>query len=163
MRPFTNHEYESLPHVTMTSDKEWDPSIFDSDNEPTDDSFPPDLNQLPTEDYDVQDKYIRATQVTNNHDDNDTFIDDDVFEDHAVQDLDEDNPLDLFWISEHEYNHMQTVHNVVSIVLSLLPAHTISPILISLSSSLVPNHKHTDQIQLITRNYNHTLHGCQSK
>ena len=29
MRPFTTQEYESLPHVVMTSDKKWDPSIFD--------------------------------------------------------------------------------------------------------------------------------------
>jgi len=36
MRPFTTTEYAELPHVTMSSDKVWDPSIFD--NEPP--SFP---------------------------------------------------------------------------------------------------------------------------
>ena len=58
MIPFTTQDYESLPHVIMTSDKKWDPSIFDSDNKPTDDSFPRNLDQLPTEDYDVQGEHI---------------------------------------------------------------------------------------------------------
>ena len=126
MRPFTTQEYESWPRVIMmTSDKKWDPSIFDSDNEPTGDSFPPDLNQLPTEDYDVRGKCIRANHVTNNHDDDDTFIDDDVFED-AVQDLDEDIPLDPFWISEREYNHLQTVQRCIHSVVHYPNSYSIS-------------------------------------
>jgi len=111
MRPFTAQEYESLPHVIMTSDKKWDPSIFDSDNEPTDESFPPDLDQLPTKDYDVQGEYIRAHHIKNNHDD-DSFTDDDIFED-AVQTMDEDFSLDPFWIPEHEYNHLQTIQRCI--------------------------------------------------
>ena len=111
MRPFTAQEYESLPHVIMTSDKKWDPSIFDSDNEPTDESFPPDLDQLPTKDYDVQGEYIRAHHIKNNHDD-DSFTDDDIFED-AVQTMDEDYSLDLFWIPENEYNHLQTIQRCI--------------------------------------------------
>ncbi|KAG7345005.1 hypothetical protein IV203_032536 [Nitzschia inconspicua] len=29
MRTFTDKEFETLPHVIMTSDKEWDPSVLD--------------------------------------------------------------------------------------------------------------------------------------
>jgi hypothetical protein len=29
MRPFTDAEYASLPHVIMTSDVDWDPSVMD--------------------------------------------------------------------------------------------------------------------------------------
>lgn len=30
LRPFSDSEWEELPHVVMTSDKDWDPSVFDS-------------------------------------------------------------------------------------------------------------------------------------
>ena len=39
MRPFTQSEYDTLPHVIMTSDKVWDPSIFDNDVDPNDSSY----------------------------------------------------------------------------------------------------------------------------
>ena len=87
----------------MTSDKKWDPSIFDSDNEPTDDVFPHNFDQLPTEDYDVQGEYIKANIAHNDLDDNESFLDDDVFED-AAQDFDDDSPHDPFWIPERQYN-----------------------------------------------------------
>ena len=29
MHPFTQHEWDTLPHVMWTSDVEWDPKIFD--------------------------------------------------------------------------------------------------------------------------------------
>ena len=30
MRPYTDTEWETLPHVIWTSDMDWDPSILDS-------------------------------------------------------------------------------------------------------------------------------------
>jgi hypothetical protein len=29
IRPYTDHEFETLPHVTLTSELEWDPSVID--------------------------------------------------------------------------------------------------------------------------------------
>ena len=31
IRPYTDHEFDTLPHVIMTSDNDWDPSILDCD------------------------------------------------------------------------------------------------------------------------------------
>ena len=31
LRPFTQHEWETLPHVTLTSPEDWDPTVLDSD------------------------------------------------------------------------------------------------------------------------------------
>ena len=32
VRPYTDHEWERLPHIHLTEDKEWDPSVLDSMN-----------------------------------------------------------------------------------------------------------------------------------
>ena len=40
IRPYTDHEFETLPHVIMTSDQDWDPSVLDCD--PNDVLHPPD-------------------------------------------------------------------------------------------------------------------------
>ena len=29
MHPFTDHEFDTLPHVFLTSELEWDPSVLD--------------------------------------------------------------------------------------------------------------------------------------
>ena len=51
MRRYTEKEYDKLPHVIMTSDKEWDPSIFDRDVDPNDPALmgemTDNLHQLP--------------------------------------------------------------------------------------------------------------------
>ena len=39
LRPYTNSEWENLPHVIMTSEDTWDPSILDYDNEDDDKWF----------------------------------------------------------------------------------------------------------------------------
>ena len=31
IRPYTDHEWDNLPHITLTADVDWDPSIFDND------------------------------------------------------------------------------------------------------------------------------------
>ncbi len=33
MRPFTDHEWDSLPHVFLTSELDWDPSVLDHSHE----------------------------------------------------------------------------------------------------------------------------------
>ena len=38
MRPYTNNEYDDLPHVIMTSDKVWDPRCFDQVIDPNEEA-----------------------------------------------------------------------------------------------------------------------------
>eukprot|EP00536_Pseudo-nitzschia_multiseries_P015565 jgi/Psemu1/43065/gm1.43065_g len=56
MRKYTSEEFACLPHVVMTSDQHWDPSILDSAYTPQDDTFiqkyPPLATSLPYQDYD---------------------------------------------------------------------------------------------------------------
>ena len=103
MRPFTQSEYDTLPHVIMTSDKVWDPSIFDNDVDPNDGSFlaanPEQLHLLPHDDYNVHGEYIRAHTAdmiaTGNTDDPDAPV--------GVlvnSDTDDDSELDDFVDSE---------------------------------------------------------------
>src|SRR5687768_3791039 len=33
IRPFTDHEWDNLPHVVLTADVDWDPSILDFEQE----------------------------------------------------------------------------------------------------------------------------------
>eukprot|EP00536_Pseudo-nitzschia_multiseries_P019373 jgi/Psemu1/60384/gm1.60384_g len=53
---YTSEEYAWLPHVVMTSDKHWNPSVLDGAYTPHDDIFvqryPPIANLLPYQDYD---------------------------------------------------------------------------------------------------------------
>ena len=60
MRPFTTTEYAELPHVIMSSDKVWDPSIFDNDVDPNDASFFSANSEQPHDDYNIQGNYIQA-------------------------------------------------------------------------------------------------------
>ena len=48
MRPYTDKEWLELPHVILTSDVEWDPSLYDDDS-PT----LHDLEPIPPIDYSV--------------------------------------------------------------------------------------------------------------
>eukprot|EP00536_Pseudo-nitzschia_multiseries_P005269 jgi/Psemu1/12096/gm1.12096_g len=56
MRKYTSEEYAQLPHVVMTSDKHWNPSVLDGAYTPQDDLFVqrylPKTNLLPYQDYD---------------------------------------------------------------------------------------------------------------
>jgi len=65
LRPYTDTEYETLPHVIMTSDVDWDPSILDKE-------FPT-LGEVPTKDarnydngtnFDVHGNYKLGTTIT---------------------------------------------------------------------------------------------------
>jgi hypothetical protein len=96
MRPYTNDEYKKLPHVIMTSDKEWDPRIFDNDVNPNDEAYkianPENLHLLPTEEYDVKGEFIGA---------NNTNV-----ETTAQQDVE-------FWLSEAAYLHAESVDRCI--------------------------------------------------
>jgi hypothetical protein len=39
MRPYTDVEYESLPHVILTSDIDWNPRVLDFDIDDDDDWY----------------------------------------------------------------------------------------------------------------------------
>ena len=72
LRPYTDHEYETLPHIVMTSDKDWDPSITDNDADTddiwhacveTNDELDPGESLL----FDVDGNYYKTTLVHNTH------------------------------------------------------------------------------------------------
>jgi hypothetical protein len=112
MRAYTTDEYHTYPHVIMTSDKIWNPNIFDNDVDTTDPSVIANsrnnLHMLPHPDYDLEGEYIRAhgtehqssspsndlgfgtdddpteTMLKNEEDDFNDFVGNDLFED-AVQ------------------------------------------------------------------------------
>ena len=56
MRKYTTVEFDTLPHVIMTSDKHWDPSVLDTTISAKDEQFlqkyPPQPQQLPYANYD---------------------------------------------------------------------------------------------------------------
>ena len=70
MRRYSQQEYDTLPHIIMTSDQGWDPRAFDSYIDPFDHTFyasnPKDLHLLPCDDYNVIGEYI-GTQATSKH------------------------------------------------------------------------------------------------
>lgn len=67
MRPFTKAEWKTLPHVMMTSDQVWDPTVFDVNIDPNSASFlashPEQLHKLPSPDYNTVGEYIKANQL----------------------------------------------------------------------------------------------------
>ena len=62
MRPYTEEEFHTLPYVIMTSEKEWDPRVFDNLIDPTDPNYNavkrPNHKLLQHDDYDVNREYI---------------------------------------------------------------------------------------------------------
>ena len=71
MKPYAEEQYNSLPHVIMTSEKEWDPRIFDNMIDPTDPGYNavkrPNRKLLPHDDYNVKgDNFARAKSEKRN-------------------------------------------------------------------------------------------------
>ena len=60
MRKFDAEEYANLPHVIMTSDKEWDPTVLDNQLGDTllGEDLPDDLHKLPHQDYGLTGDYV---------------------------------------------------------------------------------------------------------
>ena len=69
MRPYTADEFHNHPHVIMTSEREWDPRVFDNLIDPTNPEYnavkKPNHKLLPHEDYDVTGEYIGIAQEHN--------------------------------------------------------------------------------------------------
>eukprot|EP00532_Pseudo-nitzschia_australis_P001585 CAMPEP_0168196100 /NCGR_PEP_ID=MMETSP0139_2-20121125/20298_1 /TAXON_ID=44445 /ORGANISM="Pseudo-nitzschia australis, Strain 10249 10 AB" /LENGTH=564 /DNA_ID=CAMNT_0008120177 /DNA_START=193 /DNA_END=1883 /DNA_ORIENTATION=+ len=127
LRPFTTKEYDTLPHVIITSDQKWNPTVFDNDIDPSSDQFtsenPPNLHLLPHDDYNILGEYMRATNATIDpphippssvqfHDNviiTDPFTNDEIFED-ALDDIPPDDDVEFkFWVPDHEYSHTETI------------------------------------------------------
>jgi hypothetical protein len=111
---YTQEEYDTLPHVIMTSDKEWDPRVFDNDVDPKNTAFyaanPENLHLLPDDEYNVKGEYIgmKTVEETSNEE---AFVEGEIFED-AKQEI-PDSPtragnLD-FWIDEAQYRRNEAV------------------------------------------------------
>ena len=62
MRRYSQHEYDTLPHVILTSDQVWNPRSYDSAVDPEDLDFymmnPANLHPLPNNEYDIMGEYI---------------------------------------------------------------------------------------------------------
>ena len=95
MRPYTNKEYEQLPHVIMTSDEEWNPRIFDNEIDPNSSQYqqanPVNRKLLPHEDYDIYGEYIGVNQT-----------------EQGVPQTDQCNDLD-FWVDHDDYLHSEAI------------------------------------------------------
>ena len=119
MRPFSQKEYKELPHVIMTSDKEWDPGKYDAIVNPNDifavDHFGDQLHMLPHKDYDLQGECIQF------HDDavnqgsihfHEYVSTEDTMTSPASSDNKEieTDPVTIdFWMNEHTYQHNETI------------------------------------------------------
>ena len=118
MRPltFTTTKWKTLPHVMMTSDKIWDPTVFDVDVDPNSTEFlashPEQLHKLPTPDFNMLGEYIRVNKLLHNGTiEFDEFISGELFE-NAIQEEDHtDNDEDSFqfWMHDEDYQHQQTI------------------------------------------------------
>ena len=126
MRKFTAKEWKEYPHVIMTSDCDWDPTICDRDIDFTTyfQQTPDQLHMLPHKDYDLKGEYIRTntTILTNNHDDLrkqghiqfTDYIEVDGIPTPAIQSSLETNQHDSqpdfqFWIDSTDYEHSETI------------------------------------------------------
>ena len=67
MRSYTEEEFHTLPHAIMTSEKEWDPRVFDNLIDPADPNYnamkKPNHKLLPYDDYDVSGECIGIAQA----------------------------------------------------------------------------------------------------
>ena len=123
MRKYTTEEYFKYPHVFMTSDKDWDPSVYNLNVDPNDPSFrtkySEQLHMTPHDDYNLEGEYIQncgdldrnghvnftdwvKTEHNNNNKNNDT-----IDKEHATCDDNKDDAP--FWLNDREYNHHETI------------------------------------------------------
>eukprot|EP00536_Pseudo-nitzschia_multiseries_P019673 jgi/Psemu1/62259/gm1.62259_g len=103
MRKYTSAEFASLPHVIMTSDQHWNPSVLDNAYTPQDDTFiqkyPPVSTSLPYQDYDefgaIRDINIGTSSTVTSFLSNSTTS--------SLQALDVSDTS--FWLSPTDYIH----------------------------------------------------------
>ena len=91
MRPFTNKEYETLPHVIMTSSQPWDPRMYDNYVDPESNTYKQvkeqNLHLLPHDEYNVKGEYIGVHRT----------------------DVSYHNKQMETWVDQHEYQLSETV------------------------------------------------------
>ena len=122
MRSFTDDEYQKLPHVIMTSDKDWDPTVFDKhyDINALAKQMSQELHLLPHKDYDLTGEYIHHHEVTSNqhpviangHVTFTELIDTNGFVTDHTQPSETSTDF-AFWINDEEYQHLETINRCV--------------------------------------------------
>eukprot|EP00536_Pseudo-nitzschia_multiseries_P014229 jgi/Psemu1/214147/e_gw1.674.34.1 len=122
MRKYTSAEFASLPHVIMTSDQHWNPSVLDNAYTPQDDTFiqkyPPVSTSLPYQDYDefgaLRDINIGTSSTVTSFLSNSTTS--------SLQALDVSDTS--FWLSPTDYIHQ----DILSRFQSPQPAMNVRPL-----------------------------------
>ena len=120
MRSFTDEEYLKLPHVIMTSDKEWDPTVFDQhyDIQSMSKQLPQELHLLPHKDYDLTGEYVHQLRIT---DDNLEVNGHVMFTEHVQlhgetylpnSHTDDDSNFE-FWMREQDYQHHESINRCI--------------------------------------------------
>ena len=109
MRPYTTDEYNTLPHVIMTSDAIWDPRIYDSDSNTQ--SFP-DLSYRRHSDYDLQGQHIGSAHISIDEDKQslEDFVSGEIFEDAIMNESPADDVDDPFWVDTVAFDHSEIVN-----------------------------------------------------
>jgi hypothetical protein len=154
MRPYTDDEYSSLPHVIMTSPQVWDPRIFDDIIDPNEATtiLPEQLHKLPHQDYDVRGEYVLSSIRSSNQslltfgsNGNAEFT-------QFVQLPELDNQDDIvdptaspatvdFWLHEAEYCHNEAIARCVYVAQLDQPEH-----LFDGTQSATDRHAHSPRI-----------------
>lgn len=107
----------------MTSDKEWDPTIFDDhyNIEATAKKMSQELHSLPHKDYDITGEYIHTTEWKANfsktghvtYTDHIEVDDVDIRQMPSMKDITVHNNDFDFWLTDEEYNHHETINRCV--------------------------------------------------
>ena len=112
LRPFSDKEWEELPHVVMTSDKEWDPGILDnhisSKNDWVDniESITPGNNKS----FNQVGDYTQRTAATHNMKHDNIFFDANIFDHDDLHFFDADTYTDI----DHEDTILQCMEHAIT-------------------------------------------------
>ena len=111
MRPYTNQEYEDLPHVIMSNDRKWDPRKFDLDYPIGSNDHDTDLlHDRRDPHYTILGEYIgHKTTIDDDDSSLEDFISGEIFEDASAQPT-PDLPSQDFWIPAADYDHSELVN-----------------------------------------------------
>jgi hypothetical protein len=85
MRPYTDAEWDSLPHIILTSDVDWDPCVIDNDLDNTNDWFEEQSDDITDNINPAFDEYgdFRHCTIINEHDVT-KLIDDEYLDEHII-------------------------------------------------------------------------------
>ena len=151
LRPYSDNEWNSLPHVILTSEVEWDQSVLDLDIEDDQewyDAISDDPECPSSQLYDAYGDYMKRVNI------NLTSL-----EDHV-------DACTLYHTSTAHVHPSQRL-NLLMTIMSILMRH---PSLLTTSSNMrstlpahTPNLFRCPPAYLIMRNNNRSLHGCLRK